>query len=356
MTAPALGIIEGYYGRPWPWTTRRGVTTLLAEHGYTFYHYAPKSDPHVREQWREPWPSQEVAALTSFADHCRACGMRFGIGLSPAGLQSDQGQDGLARLLQRVQQINHIGADDLLLLFDDIAGDDGDSLALRQADLAHRVADTTHAERLFVCPTYYSDDPLLDHLFGRRPANYLQRLGERLDPAVSVYWAGEEICPAEITPGSVAGVTDQLGRRPVLWDNYPVNDGGTARDHLHLRGFTGRSAALAGATGGHAINPALQGWLSCIPALTLPASYRDGEDYRYGHAQQQAAKAVLGPELGEFVLDDLPLLADRGRDRLTGTQRSTLLARYQAFDHPGAREIVDWLNGEATDETAPTGA
>lgn len=356
MTAPALGIVEGYYGRPWPWATRYGVSRLLADHGYTFYHYAAKSDPHVREQWGEPWSEVEFAELASFADHCRACGMRFGIGLSPVGLQSDQDEEGLARLLQRVQQIDRIGADDLLLLFDDIAGDDSDNLALRQADLAHRVTDATHAERLFVCPTYYSDAPLLDELFGPRPANYLRQLGNHLDPAVHVYWAGEEICPAEITPGSFASVTDQLGRPPMLWDNYPVNDGGTAREHLHLRGFTGRSAALADAVAGHAINPALQGWLSCIPALTLPARYRDCDDYRYGHAQRQAAVAVLGSELGEHVLEDLPLLVDRGRDRLTPTQRSMLVARYQAFEHPGAREIVDWLNGAPADEIAPTGA
>lgn len=356
MTAPELGIIEGFYGRPWPWTTRHGVTQLLADHGFAFYHYAPKSDPHVRDQWREPWPAPMVDALASFAEHCRTCGMRFGIGLSPVGLRSSHDEEGLARLLQRVQQINRIGADELLLLFDDLAGDDSDSLALRQADLAHRVADATHAERLFVCPTYYSDDILLDQLFGPRPGNYLRQLGDRLDPAVRVYWAGEEICPAEITPGTVAAVTDQLGRRPVLWDNYPVNDGSTAREHLHLRGFTGRAASLADAVAGHAINPALQGWLSCIPALTLPTSYRDGQDYRYGHAQQQAAKAVLGQELGEQVLDDLPLLADRGRDRLTATQRATLVARYQAFDHPGAGEIVAWLRGLPTDGTAPTGA
>ncbi|MFO7857629.1 MAG: beta-N-acetylglucosaminidase domain-containing protein [Ectothiorhodospiraceae bacterium] len=353
---PELGVIEGYYGPPWSWADRRGVTALLADHGYGCYHYAPKVDPHVREQWATPWPVDQREAMEAFAAHCRRCGVRFGIGLSPAGLQSATDSAGIEALLHRVAEIDAIGADDLVLLFDDLAGDDPAHLAARQIDLVHRAATTTRAGRVFLCPTWYSDDPLLDELFGTRPADYLEQLGRGLDPAIHVYWAGPEICPRAITPGDLHAVAERLERRPWLWDNYPVNDSANMREHLHLRGVTGRNATLATAVAGHAINPALQPWLTCLPALTLPRVYQDADSYRYTRAQTEAARSVLGPELGDCVYADLPLLTDRGRDRLSDAERARLEDRYAAFSHPAAREIRDWLAGGPGDACAPTGA
>jgi hyaluronoglucosaminidase len=76
-----------------------------------------------------------------------------------------------------------------------------------------------------MCPTYYSDDRMLDIVFGERPSGYLEELGRRLDPAVGVYWTGEEICCREFGCGHLARVAHALQRKPTLWDNYPVNDG-----------------------------------------------------------------------------------------------------------------------------------
>lgn len=353
MGNPDLGIIEGYYGRPWSWDDRQAVSAFLATHGYRFHHYAPKADPHVREDWTTPWPNAQRQRLEAFRDHCHANDLRFGVGLSPVGLQSDPDEKGLTALERRLREFNDLGVDDLVLLFDDQPGVDIAALAARQADIVHRAAGITTAQRIFFCPTYYSEDPRLDHVFGPRPADYLVDLGNLLDRSIRVYWAGEEICPAEITLGELRPVTEQLRRRPVLWDNYPVNDGPVTGLHLHLRGFTGRSSSLANALLGHAINPALQPWLSCIPALTLPASYREHAGYRYAHAQRQAAETVLGPELGAMVMEDLPLLEDRGRDRLSTGERTELTRRYSAVDHPAAREIIGWLSGEETGTSAP---
>jgi hypothetical protein len=63
----------------------------------------------------------------------------------------------------------------------------------------------------------------------------------------------------------------------------------------------------------------------------------------------------LGEELGAMVHDDLLTLQDVGLDRL-GEKAARLRERYAAFDHPGAREIVSWLDGEyrITDEIVQT--
>ncbi len=338
--AVELGLLEGFFGIPWSWEARRHAVSFLAPHGYGFYLYAPKADPYLRKSWQEPHPAAEREALIAFRDHCRGEGVRFGIGLTPFELHLQE--DWKAPLAARLDSLAELGADDLAILFDDMRGDLPD-LAERQAAMVAFAAERSGASRFFCCPSYYSNDPILDRAFGPRPENYLQDLGRLLDPAVEVFWTGEEVCSREFSAGHLAPVAGQLQRKPFLWDNYPVNDGALMSQHLHLRAFTGRPAGLPIA--GHAINPASQPLLSLIPALTLAESHARGADYAYGAAWDRAAEAVLGPDLARQVRADLLSLQDRGKDRL-GARRETLRAKYAAVDHPAAREIVDWLDGK----------
>ena len=351
---PELGLIEGFFGRPWSWSQRLDAVRFLAPHGYRFYLYAPKADARLRRRWQEPYPEAELAELAAFREVCRAAGVRFGIGLSPFELhvQSERGwQDRLGAKLAELAQLK---PDDLAILFDDMRGDVAD-LAERQAAIVHFAAERGIAGRFFCCPSYYSDDPILDVAFGPRPPFYLERLGRLLDPAIRIFWTGAEVCAAEFSPGHLARVAERLGRKPVLWDNYPVNDGARMSQYLHLRAFTGRPAAIAGQIAAHGVNPASQPVLSRVPLLTLAESYQQGDAYDYGAAFTRAARAILGDDLAERVGRDLLVLQDRGLDRL-GERRSVLRARYAAFDHPAAREIVAWLDGQwnVTDELVQT--
>jgi hypothetical protein len=218
-------------------------------------------------------------------------------------------------------------------------------LARQQAAIVDWAAARTRADRIYVCPTYFSDDPLLDRLFGARPARYLEHLGAALDRRVRVYWTGAEICAKAIEPAHVEHVAERLGRAPVLWDNAIANDSPVTSQHLRLRAVTGRPAELAEVTEGHAINPALQPTLSAIPALTLAMAYTRGSAYAYGTAFREAAEQVCGPDLAAALHADLPALCDWGRDRLEPETRADLRGRYAAVDHPAAREVVAWLDG-----------
>ncbi len=340
---PELGLIEGFFGRPWSWDERREAVSFLALHGYGFYLYAPKADAFLRRRWEEPHPEAELAALSGLSAHCRGAGVRFGVGLSPFELHLKEGREWQERMASKLERLAEIGIDDLAILFDDMRGDVPD-LAERQAAIVHFAAQHTEAGRVICCPSYYSDDPVLDVAFGQRPPAYLEALGRLLDPAVAIMWTGEEVCSREYSPGHLERVSEQLRRRPFLWDNYPVNDGPRMSQHLHLRGFTGRPAAIGSHVAAHGINLASQPVLSRIPALTLAMSYAEGEGYGYGAAFEAAAKAVLGGELAKRVQLDLLTLQDRGLDRLA-ERRAALRQRYSAFDHPGAREIVAWLDG-----------
>jgi hypothetical protein len=349
-----LGIIEGFFGTPWTWAERERVVSFLAPRGYRFYLYAPKADAYLRRRWTVPHPDDMADRLATFAAQCRDAGMRFGVGLSPYEAYRDFDQTARQALAQKLAFFDAIGVQDLALLFDDMRGDLPD-LAARQADIVQWALARTEADRLIVCPSYYSDDVVLDRAFGERPARYLEQLGAALDPAVEIFWTGEEVCSREISPGHLRRVTEQLGRAPFLWDNYPVNDGQRMSQYLHLRSFTGRPASIGDHVAAHGINPALQPTLTCIPALTLVDRYQQGSSYQYGDAFRRAARTVLGEELGTQVRNDLLTLQDVGLDRL-GERAPALRERYTGYDHPGAREIVDWLDGayRITDDVVQT--
>jgi hyaluronoglucosaminidase len=351
---PELGIIEGFFGRPWNWAQRAEAVRFLAPHGYRFYLYAPKADFHLRRRWQEPYPEAELAALADFRETCRAEGVRFGIGLSPFELHLHPERGWQDRLAGKLAELVQLKPDDLAILFDDMRGDVPD-LAERQAAIVHFCAERGIAGRMLCCPSYYSDDPILDVAFGQRPPFYLDQLGRLLDPAIRIFWTGTEVCAREFTPGHLARVAGQLRRKPTLWDNYPVNDGARMSQHLHLRAFTGRPAGIAGQIAAHGVNPASQPLLSRVPLLTLAESYARGDAYDYGAAFQRAARAVLGDDLAERVGRDLIALQDRGLDRL-GERRAALRSRYAAFAHPAAREILAWLDGQwnVTDELVQT--
>jgi hypothetical protein len=218
-------------------------------------------------------------------------------------------------------------------------------LAERQAAIVMQAAERGVASRLLCCPSYYSDDPVLDRAFGQRPERYLESLGRLLDPAIEIMWTGEEVCSREYSPGHLARVAEQIGRKPFLWDNYPVNDGPRMSQHLHLRAFTGRPAAIGEHLAGHAVNPASQPWLSLAPAVTLAMSYAQGDAYEYGAAFDEAAADLYGPDLARRLRIDLLSFQDRGRDRIAPERRAELRKIYARFGHPAADEVVAWLEG-----------
>ena len=351
---PELGVVEGFYGKPWSWEEREETIRFLAPHGYRFYIYAPKADPHLRRQWQEDHPPEIARRIRALAAACKSAGVRFGAGISPFEAYNDFNAAAQGALARKLSFLDDAGVDDLAILFDDMRGDIPD-LARVQVEMVHWALERTRATRVIVCPSYYSNDPILDRVFGARPQRYLEDLGANLDPKIEIFWTGEEVISRQFSDGHLRRVAEQLRRKPFLWDNYPVNDGHRMSQYLHLRGFTGRPATLAESTSGHAINPALQPTLFRIPALTLADSYRLGADYCYGEAFRKAAVTVLGNELGARVREDLLTLQDIGLDRLADREK-ILRERYSNVDHAGAREIIAWLDGgyRITDEIVQT--
>ena len=88
MADVELGLVEGYYGKPWSWAERRAVVEALIPHGYRFFLYAPKADAFLRRRWQEPHPQAAAAELQAFSAFCRAAGVPLIVGVAPLNVPS----------------------------------------------------------------------------------------------------------------------------------------------------------------------------------------------------------------------------------------------------------------------------
>jgi len=332
------GIVEGFYGTPWPWSVRLQYPTFLAAAGLNTYLYCPKSDPYLRKAWREPWPDSDQHHLRELARACAEQGIVWGVGLSPYALYQRYGPAERAALRQRILSLNGLGAPLLAILFDDMPGDLA-ALAQRQSDIVADVLAWTDAARVLMCPTYYSFDPVLQRFFGKQPDCYWEDLGRLLPSAVDILWTGNRVCSATIDAADVAAIAVRLGRPVTLWDNYPVNDGRSAWQHLYLLPLTGRSPALAHGLRGHLCNPMSQGLLSMMPLLGLAMLYG-------GVMTDLRAWTVrwLGADVAPLLLRDVDCFASEGLAQMAPALRERLRREYAACVSPAAAEVVAWLD------------
>lgn len=345
INTPALGIIEGFFGRDWSWAEREIYAKFLALNEFNFYIYAPKSDAFLRKNWQHDWPNDIKQNLIQLRETYRSANIDFGIGLSPHEIYIDNSQNNRARLTERVKQINALSPDILCLLFDDMRGDIP-NLANLQIDYMHQVAEISTAKRIIFCPTYYSFDPVLEKVFGKMPENYWQDLNKNLDKKIDVFWTGEKVCSTEYSTHHLTEVGELLGRKPFLWDNYPVNDGAVKANLLHLRAVSQSHSQIQNHVAGHALNPMNQPWLSQLALASLPRAYREQDNYDSEKVLVEIATALCGEKLAEYLLTDLSLLQDKGLAKMSAEEKAELLKRYSAFPKNSfCVEIVDWLNG-----------
>ena len=338
------GVIEGFYGRQWSWRVRQDYAPFLAKAGFDCYIFAPKGEPLLRSHWRQPLGEVTCRHLQLLAESYRLSGLRWGLGLSPLGLSAGYSAEDARQLERKVVEINTLSPDILCILFDDMRGDIP-ALAERQVQIVDTVLQHSTARQHIVCPTYYSFDPVLEEVFGTMPGDYWQELGDGMPGEVGVFWTGNRVISPAVTPTDIRQAAAALGRKPVLWDNYPVNDGRKTCSHLHLRPYQGRSSELAVLTSGHLVNPMNQPWLSRLVLQSLQALYGEGEGYSTDKAWQRAL-AMLGDESLARQLDgDLKRFQDGGLENMSAQTRSMLSDCYSRFVHPAAAEVVDWLGG-----------
>jgi hypothetical protein len=285
-------------------------------------------------------PALALQQLAALSNGCRAAGIQFGVGFTPFELHRDYSAEARGLLQRKVAQLDAIGIDLFCVLFDDMRG--GEDLAQLQARVVGDITDVSSAKAFKVCPTLYSDDPILERVFGPMPRDYLSDLGALLDARIDVYWTGQKVCSASYSDAHLTEVAERLGRRPCIWDNSIANDGKVRCAHLYLdpprNGWRVNPQLIAGIS----INPMNQPQLSRLPLRAFAASIA-------GVAQNFGALAaeVFGKELAARLAADVELFQTTGVASLKEENRHALREVYRAFEpSPPAAEIAAWLAGE----------
>lgn len=335
----SLGVLEIFYGRPWSEADRLAYAEFLKHLKFEFYLYGPKADDAFRKNWSRLLTSEEMAKFRRLRDWFHQQGLRFGIILSPHGLNKGLTSQHQIALKNKIRQLGELGLDYLGLFFDDMAS--APDLAPRQMEIASLVQSETQAKIIF-CPSFYSSDSLLDMLFGERPNDYLHQIGTHLPQEMEIVWTGEQIISSEISPSHLAEVREILKRKPFLCDNLFANDGPINCPFLKLIPPSGRPADVFSHTSHWALNPMNQSHLSKILIHAFAGLVKSNLNAEA--AFESAVRHLVDTNTADFILKHAELFSQQGLENLPESEREKLRTQLSATN-PYHKEIIDWLTG-----------
>ena len=304
------GVVEGFFGPPWSMTDRQLLFNFGAHRGMNTYLYAPKDDPYHRRRWRDPYPQPEWRKLLRLIAVAQSNDIDFVYGFHPGEGLSFSERKPAQILIDKAKRFYDAGVRTFAVLFDDIpsrlvyARDRrafGESLAHAEgswlAEIHARQPQSWKDIEWWICPSYYSEDPLLERVFGRFEANFLEKLAQDLPTNVACLWTGPAVVSGKITLEHARQIARRIRHRLLLWDNYPVNDLSMASE-LHIGPLTGRDPRLPEIVYGYLNNPMLQPTLSLVPLATgldyatKPRSYDPEKNWRTVIKQRFGAGAL----------------------------------------------------------------
>jgi hyaluronoglucosaminidase len=274
------GVVEGFFGPLWSMAHRRRLFDFGAARGMNTYLYAPKDDPYHRERWMEPYPQKQWRALLTLIRAAQKRHIDFVYGFHPGKALLFTAEEPVRVLLSKAQRFYDAGVRTFAVLFDDIP-----SQLEHSADRSHFNNSLARAEgnwlaeiiarqppawtdvQWWICPSFYTPDPLLARAFGAFEPHFLENLANCLPPNVPCCWTGPSVVSKQITLAHVRKIAKLVGRPLILWDNYPVNDL-SMTDELHIGPLQKRDPHLGQAVYAYLNNPLVQEELSFIPLAT----------------------------------------------------------------------------------------
>lgn len=333
-----IGLIEGFFGPEWSWESRHQFCENLRNYGGEFYLYAPKRDPYLRKSWTQDHPAEMWSELKRLSQKCHSQGLKFGVGLSPFEIHSQWNQENKQILKDKIKKLEDLDINYLGLFFDDMRG--ADDLADKQLEILSFVKSLTDRTILF-CPTYYSDDPILDKVFGQRAPDYLEKIGT-LPKEIEIFWTGNKVIPPTISSQELDTVRAVLKRKPMIWENYFANDGPKQCKFLKMKPFEGRSPEALQSATGWAFNLMNQPSLSEILfAASVDALVKGTTPTAALH---KMARKLAGDEFESLLEQYSSALNDQGLDKMEPTTKTEIIAALGQDRFSG--EIRAWLGGK----------
>ncbi len=315
-----IGIVEGFFGPEWSWKSRHQFCESLHSYGGDFYIYAPKRDSYLRKLWEQDHPSDVWNELESLSSKCHRANVAFGVGLSPFDIHSQWNEKTKGILQEKVKKLEELDIKYLGLFFDDMKG--VPDLADKQLEIVNFIRGSTDKTLLF-CSTYYSDDPILDKIFGQRSPDYLQKIGT-LPREIQIFWTGSKVIPKSISAEELAVVAGVLKRKPMIWDNYFANDGPTQCKFLKLIPLEGRNQDALKRSAGWAFNLMNQPSLSeVVFASSVDVLHNDAVP---SESFYNTAQRLMGVEFSRSLNAFGDTFVTRGLDKIEVDRKQQILS------------------------------
>ena len=291
------GVVEGYYGTPWTAGQRRDLVEFMGEFGLKHYVYAPKDDPLHRSRWSELYPESTVTTFRQLLDHGSENKVTIWFAISPGLSIRYSSEEDFKRLTDKMEQLIRAGFRNVALFLDDVPeqlphAEDREvypNIAYAHADLIQRLHTFLNDREvaLWVCPTVYSDS------FGDQ--SYLEILGPLMPAEVPLFWTGPDVASPNISAADISRWTQRTGTKPLIWDNYPVNDYEVWRPFLGP--YPSRDAGGVAMAQGFIANPGPSIYTSMVGLATLADLIGDPAGYQPSLAHERALRRLFGDDV-----------------------------------------------------------
>ena len=341
MVKTKLGVIEGFYGKPYAQNDCLDLCKFLSDNKFDFYIYAPKNASFLRNKWQERLKKEDLDEQVILSSTLNDLNLHYGFGISPLNICKDY-KNLLPKLIEKcVSLAKKTHPTFIALLFDDIKIEENEGMIqnIIIKDLYEKLL--PFVKNIIVCPTFYSQDPILEKVFGKMPKNYFLNLKDGLNKDISFFYTGPKVLSKDITKDDLKEFQQHLGSNISIWDNYPVNDGQKICDKIYTKPFNGRSS-LNNECFLHAINPMLECSLSKISICTLKDIYLGKSDKEIQEHQNSVLnKLFLGK--AELVKPFFEILQNEGKSALTENKKAELLKILKAIDSKASLEMQLYL-------------
>ncbi len=233
------GFIEGYYGNPWSTEDRAALMTWGGYYKLNTYFYAPKDDEKHRAKWSELYTQEELEEkIIPLAEAGNASKCRFAYALHPfpGGNHfrfdtEEHYQEDLAKLKAKFMQVIECGVRQIAILADDFWNPGGENGLRLLNDVTEWLKTEVQAEY----PDMKTTLPYVpfDYM-GNGSSSEFNSLKQAPDNVQLVMTGGKVW--GEVTDSFTSTFTNNVGRGPFLWINWPCTD--NSKKHLIMGGYT----------------------------------------------------------------------------------------------------------------------
>ncbi len=217
---PFRGTVEGFYGLPWSFESRKSQFRFYGDVKMNAYIYGPKDDPFhgFSNRWREPYPEADAKRIAELVKVAKENKVNFIWAIHPGVHISWKDDSDIKACVAKFEMMYKLGVRSFAVFFDDIGGEG--ARAEKQVELMnyvnrHFVRAKKDVTPLILCPTQYNQ--------AWAGGNYLDILGQGLDKDIMVMWTGPSVC-SDITKKSMEWINNRIGRKAYIWWNWPVSD------------------------------------------------------------------------------------------------------------------------------------